>query len=242
MATTESAVSRRREQKSTATGGEKGWRKGQQDSSRHRIRKKRLVDARGQTIVRGTTDRTGVLFNLGARGSHEKAGRATPESGTDRLSDFQDRASGIDSGLPNEAYDVEEAGQNVGENGSLGGVRFAEPRRVFDAAAGLVSIATFGVALAAHTQFPGRRIDFEIASKTNVTIGKREIDSDDTTQGTFRVSIGTSSECRIYVRMFVLDKVVGDVGCRVVKAALATDPLAVTSLVVVTIEGESVTV
>ena len=91
-----------------------------------------------------------------------KKGRATPGSGAggkDRLSDLLDRASGIDSGLPNEAHDVEEAGQDVSENGSLSGVWFAEPGGVFDAPAGLVSIATFSVALATHTQFPGGRVD-----------------------------------------------------------------------------------
>jgi len=171
----------------------------------------------------------------------KKQVRATPESGADRLSDILDRASGIDSGLPNETHDVEEAGQDVGENGSLGGVSFAEPGGVFDAAAGLVGVTTFGIALAAHTQFPGGRIDLEVASKTNITIGKREIDSDDTTQGAFRVSIRASSDCRIHVWKFVLG-VERDVRCGVVEAALTTDPLAVASLIVVTVEGESVAI
>lgn len=125
----------------------------------------------------------------------KKQVRATPESDADRLSDLLDRASSSYSGFPNETNDVEEAGQDVGENGNLGGVSFAEPGGVFDTAAGLVSVTTFGVTLAAHPQFPGGRIDFEIASETNVAVRKREIDGDDTAQGTFRVSIRASSDC-----------------------------------------------
>ena len=92
-------------------------------------------------------DRTGVLFDSGTRGGHE-TGRATPESGAggkDRLSDLLNRASGIHSGLPYEANDVEDAGKDVGENGSLSGVWFAEPGGVFDAATGLVSIAALSL-------------------------------------------------------------------------------------------------
>ena len=165
---------------------------------------KRTPGARGQAIVTGTIDRTGVLFSSEAGGGHEGKVRATPKlgaGGDDRLSNLLDRVSGSQSGLPDKANDVESAGQDVSQKGSLGSVGFAEPRGAFDAPAGLVSVAAFGVALATHAQFPGGRVDLQVASKTDVTIGKSDVNSDDTTQGVFRVPVRTSSGRRENLRV-----------------------------------------
>jgi hypothetical protein len=42
----------------------------------------------------------------------------------------------------------------------------------------LFGIATFGVAETPHTQFPGRRADFEVAGETDVAIGQSVVDDD----------------------------------------------------------------
>ena len=124
-----------------------------------------------------------------------KRARATPESGAgrdDSLSNLPDRASGSQGSLPNEANDIESASKDIGQNGSLGRVGFAEPRGVFHPATRLASVATFGVALASQTQFPRRRADLQITSQANVSIGECEGDDDHTSQGVFWVLVRAS--------------------------------------------------
>ncbi len=100
------------------------------------------------------------------------------------------RVSGSKSSFSDEASDVEGGSKDVSQDGSLGTAGFAEPGRAFDAASGLVSIASFSIALSSNAQFPGGRVDFQVTSQTDVAVGEREIDRDHTSQGPFWVSVG----------------------------------------------------
>jgi len=78
-------------------------------------------------------------------GAARRPGHAAPGSG-----DGWSTRCG-ESGFANEAGHIERRGQDVGQDGDLGTVRQVEAGGAFDAAAGLVGVAAFGVAAAAHT-------------------------------------------------------------------------------------------
>lgn len=65
------------------------------------------------------------------------------------------------SGFTYEARHVERTSEDVGQEGGLGGVGQAEPRGTFHAAAGLASIAAFGITQAAKAQFPGAGVNLK---------------------------------------------------------------------------------
>lgn len=98
------------------------------------------------------------------------------------------------SSFPDEASDAEGGGKDVRQDRSLGTVGFAEPGRAFDAASGLVGVAGFSIALSPDAQVPGGRVNFQITSQADVTVGEREIDGDHTSQEMFWVAVGTGGD------------------------------------------------
>ena len=96
-----------------------------------------------------------------------------PESGTDWGSSRSRQGCFTD-----QAGDVASAGEDVGEDGSLGTVRQAVPGGAFHPPSPLVSIATLGVAETPNTQLPGRGIDLEVAGETDVASGQGAVDDD----------------------------------------------------------------
>jgi len=134
--------------------------------------------------------------------------------------------------LADKASDIQSAGQDVGEDRGFGAVGQAEAGGAFDAAAGLVSVAAFGVTAATHAQHPGVGADGVVAGQTNVAVGKGEADAHHAA-GVWAWVSG--------------DRCVGrkrdeNVRLGLVQAGLAAEPFGIAALVVVAIEGQAVAV
>lgn len=91
--------------------------------------------------------------------------------------------------LPDEAGDIEDIGQDVGQDGSLGAVGPAEPGGAFHSPPGLVGIAALGVTLASHAQFPGRGAHLEVTGQADVAIGEGDVHGGQVAQGV-RILVG----------------------------------------------------
>ena len=80
--------------------------------------------------------------------------------------------AGGSSSLPDKTNQVEGVGQDVTQVVGFGAVVEAEPGRALEMAAGLVGVATLGIALAADAQLPGGGIELEVAGEAQAAIGQ----------------------------------------------------------------------
>ena len=69
-----------------------------------------------------------------------------------------------------ETGDIESTRKDIAKELSFGAVGFAEPGRAFEVSSGLVGVAAFGITEPTDAQFPGRRIDLEVASQAYVIV------------------------------------------------------------------------
>ena len=107
---------------------------------------------------------------------------------------------------------------------------------------GLVGVAALGVALATQAQFPGGRTDLQVTGQADVTTRKVEVNGDQEAQGMCGVTMRTSGSVVQRRSLRAGRRVENDVRLGTVETTLATDPLAVVTLVIVAIEGETVAV
>jgi len=117
------------------------------------------------------------------------------------------------------------------------------PGGAFDTTAPLVGIAALGVTQASDAQFPGRGIDLEVASETDIAIWEGTIDNDGTAARGVALLVrtmgGDERKYGLGVGGWITDQ---DIRHGMAKAALTANPLAVATLIVVSIEVETVAV
>ena len=127
-------------------------------------------------------------------------------------------------------------GEGIRDEHGLGGVGDAEPGRAFEVAARLRGIAGFGIALAADAEFPGIRIDGDIANQADRAVREIEADGDGETEGVSRISEGTSLLRELGLRL------IGEanIGGGLVQALLMAEPFGGVALVIMAIAGQAV--
>ena len=99
-------------------------------------------------------------------------------------------------GFTDKASHIQGTREDVTKMICFGAVVKTEPRRTFDATAGLVGVTAFCIAETSDAQLPRRRIDLKVASKTDATIRESDVDSSGIAQGVIRVAIRAGQDGR----------------------------------------------
>lgn len=140
-------------------------------------------------------------------------------------------------GLENETGEIESDRKGVADDGGFGGVFKTEPGGALELTVGEGSITRLGIGLAADAQFPGRRIRRKITSEADAAIRQSKTDGDRETKWTLGVNKRTMQAGRkigVEIRR-------GNIGDGLVGTFLTADPFGGLALVIMAVEGESVT-